>query len=137
MRIGSIVMLGAALVFGLAATFLAKIWLENQTPPQPAVVERPAVPLRTVVVATKPLRFGMEVPKTHLKEIEWPEGAVPKGSFSKISDILDGKGKRLVLAAIAANEPVLKLRPRGGLFPQGGREQSEQWRRLDRTNGLL
>lgn len=108
MRIGSVIMLGAALVFGLAAAFLAKIWLENQTPAQPAVVERPAVPLRTVVVATKPLRFGMEVPKSHLKEIEWPEGAVPKGSFSRIAEILDGKGKRLVLAAIAANEPVLR-----------------------------
>ena len=108
MRIGSIVMLGAALVFGLAAAFLAKVWLENQTPAAPQVVERPAVPVRTVVVATKPLRFGMEVSKTALKEIEWPEGAIPKGAFSKMGDILETGNKRLVLAAIAVNEPVLK-----------------------------
>ena len=108
MRIGSIVMLGAALVFGPAAAFLAKVWLENQTPAAPQVVERPAVPVRTVVVATKPLRFGMEVPKTALKEIEWPEGAIPKGAFSNIGEILASGNKRLVLAAIAVNEPVLK-----------------------------
>lgn len=108
MRIGSIVMLGAALVFGLAAAFLAKVWLENQTPAAPQVVERPAVPVRTVVVATKPLRFGMEVAKTALKEIEWPEGAIPKGAFSRMGEILETGNKRLVLSAIAVNEPVLK-----------------------------
>lgn len=108
MRIGSIVMLGAALVLGLTAAFLAKIWLENQTPEPVAVQERPAVPIRTVVIAQKPLRFGMEVTAVHLREIEWPEGAIPKGAFNKMSDILSAGNKRLVLSAIAVNEPVLR-----------------------------
>lgn len=108
MRIGSVVMLGAALVFGLSAAFLAKMWLENQAPAPVAVQERPAVPLRTVVVAKQPLRFGMEVKETHLTEIEWPDKAIPRGAYTRIGEILDGTSKRLVLAAIAANEPVLK-----------------------------
>lgn len=108
MRIGSIVMLAAALVFGVSAAFLAKFWLENQTPETVAVKERPAVPLRTVVVAKQSLRFGMQVTQAHLNEIEWPEGAIPKGAFAKVSDILKSGNKRLVLSAIAVNEPVLR-----------------------------
>ena len=108
MRLGSVVMMAAALVFGLAAAFLAKIWLENQTPEPRVAKPRPAVAVRTIVVAAHPLRFGMEVSAGALKEIEWPKGAIPKGAFARMSDILDGKGKRLVLSAIAANEPVLK-----------------------------
>lgn len=108
MRIGSIVMLCAALMLGLMAAFLAKVWLESQKPGPVTAIEKPATPLRTVVVATKPLGFGMEVPKAALKEIEWPAGAIPEGAFQQIGQILDGKGKRLVLAAIAENEPVLR-----------------------------
>ncbi len=108
MRIGSIIMLSAALVLGLAAAFLVKVWLENQTPVPVAVQERPAVPVRTVVVAKQPMRFGMEVTLAHLSEIEWPEGAIPKGAFSKIAELLKSGNKRLVLSAIAVNEPVLR-----------------------------
>ncbi|GAB4230239.1 MAG: Flp pilus assembly protein CpaB [Methyloligellaceae bacterium] len=108
MRLGNIIMLGAALVFGLAAALLAKIWLENQTPAPVAKQERPAVAMRTLVVAAKPLRFGMELSPSHLTEIEWPEKAIPKGAFAKISDIMSAKGRRIVLSAIARNEPVLR-----------------------------
>lgn len=108
MRIGSIVMLGAALLLGLVAAFLAKVWLESQTPAPVSAAEKPPAPLHTVVVAKKPLRFGMEVAGEALSEIEWPDGAIPEGAFARISEILDGEGKRLVLSAIAENEPVLR-----------------------------
>lgn len=108
MRISSIGMMAAALVFGLAAAFLAKIWLENQTPEPALAQQRHGVELGTVVVASRALRFGMEVSQSQLSEIEWPDKAIPKGAFKKISDILNGKGKRIVLSSIARNEPVLK-----------------------------
>lgn len=108
MRISSIGMMAAALVFGLAAAFLAKIWLENQTPEPVLAQQRPDLALGTVVVASRPLSFGVEVSKSQLAEIEWPNKAIPKGAFTKIADILNGKGKRIVLSAIARNEPVLK-----------------------------
>ena len=72
MRISSVVMLGAALVFGLSAAFLAKVWMENQSPTPVVAQKKPAVSLGTVVVAKQPLRFGMEVKRAHLSEIEWP-----------------------------------------------------------------
>jgi len=47
----------------------------------------------TIVVASKPLRFGNELTAAQLQEVEWPAKSLPVGAFAKISDILNG-GKR-------------------------------------------
>ena len=47
-----------------------------------------------------------------LKEVPWTTDAVPAGAFSKVSDIVGG-GRRIVLAAIEPNEPVLALKITG------------------------
>jgi pilus assembly protein CpaB len=47
-----------------------------------------------------------------LREQAWPSDAVPAGAFAKISDVL-GHGRRVVLTAIEANEPVLPLKITG------------------------
>ena len=46
-------------------------------------------------------------PRCQLREIPWPEESVPAGAFAKISD-LTSNGKRVVLAPIEANEPMLR-----------------------------
>jgi len=61
---------------------------------------------RTVVVASKSLRFGQELNAQVMREVEWPEGAVPPGAFTKISEVITG-GRRVVLVPIETNEPVL------------------------------
>jgi pilus assembly protein CpaB len=58
------------------------------------------------------LRFGTELNASMLQEIPWPADSQPAGAFTKISDILSG-GRRVVLAAIEANEPVLSLKITG------------------------
>jgi pilus assembly protein CpaB len=67
---------------------------------------------QTVVVAKQPLRFGTELNASMLHEAPWPSDALPAGAFAKISDIMSG-GRRVVLAAIEANEPVLALKITG------------------------
>jgi pilus assembly protein CpaB len=47
-----------------------------------------------------------------LQEIPWPANAVPTGAFAKISEVLS-PGRRIVLAAIEPNEPVLALKITG------------------------
>jgi pilus assembly protein CpaB len=47
-----------------------------------------------------------------LQEVPWPSDALPSGAFTKISDVMSG-GRRVVLAAIEANEPVLALKITG------------------------
>ena len=47
---------------------------------------------------------------------------MPKGAFSKIEEVLDGKTRRVALASIEANEPMLKAKvtgpgQRGSLSP--------------------
>jgi len=101
-------MIGFAVVFGLLATFVAQAWLNRQAElrvqkPEPA--QQP-VATRTVVVAATPLRFGVQLSTSNLREVAWPQDATPAAAFGSVKDLLAG-GKRIVLAAIEANEPVL------------------------------
>ena len=105
-------MIGFAVVFGLLAVFIAQVWLNNQANMRAKV--EPATPLasQTVVVAKQALRFGTELNASMLQEVPWPSDALPAGAFGKIQDIMSG-GRRVVLAAIEANEPVLALKITG------------------------
>ena len=47
-----------------------------------------------------------------LSEVPWATEALPAGSFSKISDLLNA-GRRIVLTAIEPNEPVLAVKVTG------------------------
>lgn len=115
MRASTIVMIVLAGVFGLLAVFVAQAWLSRQdeqlrlkselNQPKPAAT-------RMVVVAASPLRFGNPLTSGNLRETPWPEGALPEGSFSSIQDVL-AAGKRIVLAPIEQNEPVLATKLTG------------------------
>ena len=113
MRSSTIVMIGLAALFGLLAVFVAQSWLSNQAERMKTQEARPQqVPTQTIVVATKPLRFGMQLQKEYLREIAWPKSALPNGAFDKIDAVLR-EGKRVVLAPIEVNEPVLAVKITG------------------------
>ncbi len=113
MRASTIVMIAFAVVFGLLAVFVAQSWLNNQAEMRMKSLEAQKKPVstRTLVVAAKPLRFGNEVTPAHLREVAWPEEAMPAGAFAKIPDLLSGK--RVALAAIEPNEPILASKVTG------------------------
>jgi pilus assembly protein CpaB len=106
-RTSTIVMIAFAVLFGLLAVFVAQSWLNSAAEQRLKSLEANKKPIstRTIVVAAKPLRFGMEVTEAQLKEISWPDAALPAGSFAKIADVLTGK--RIALGAIEPNEPLL------------------------------
>jgi pilus assembly protein CpaB len=107
MRPSSIVMLAVALVLGISAALLSKVWLQAQIS-KPQIAEAgPRVDMATVVIAAKSLRFGNRLANRSLREVEWPANAIPKGAFKKIKDIVNGKDRRVVLSSIEENEPVL------------------------------
>lgn len=113
MRPSSVIMLAVALVLGISAAFLAKVWLQAQVP-EPQVAEKgPVVEMGTVVIAAKPLRFGNRLASRSLREIEWPAKAIPEGAFRKIDEIINDKQRRVVLSAIEENEPVLEWKITG------------------------
>jgi pilus assembly protein CpaB len=104
-------MIGIAAVFGAISIFAADLWIKSEAgartteiaPPLPAV---PEVEFNTIVVATEPLRFGMPVDRSQLREIPWPQEALPQGSFGTI-DALLAEGSRVVLSPVEINEPLL------------------------------
>jgi pilus assembly protein CpaB len=112
-RASTVVMIGFAVVFGLLAVFIAQAWLNNQAAMRAKSMEANKKPVttQTIVVAAQPLRFGAELSASMLKEMPWPQEALPAGAFHKIKDVLTGR--RVVLTAIEANEPVLALKITG------------------------
>jgi pilus assembly protein CpaB len=107
-------MIGFAVLFGLLAVFVAQSWLTSAADARMKSLEAQKRPqtTQTIVVAAKPLRFGNELNASLLREIPWSEESVPAGSFSKINDVLS-PGKRVVLAAIEVNEPILSVKITG------------------------
>jgi pilus assembly protein CpaB len=107
-------MIGFAVIFGLLAVFIAQVWLNNQANMRAKNIDSNKTQLasQTVVVAKQSLRFGTELNASMLQEVPWPSNSLPSGAFGKIQDIMSG-GRRVVLAAIEANEPVLALKITG------------------------
>ena len=114
MRISTVVMVAFAVVFGLLAVFVAQSWLDNQTELRMKSLNalRKPISTRSIVVASKPLRFGNELTAGHLREMPWPDDALPNGSFAKIEDLLSA-GRRVVLSPMEINEPVLASKVTG------------------------
>lgn len=108
----AITMIGIAAVFGAVSIFVADIWVKSaanarvQEMAVPAEPAAPAIQLNTIVVATAPLRFGMELDAAQLSEMPWPQDSLPEGSFATIEELL-AEGGRAVLSPIEPNEPVL------------------------------
>jgi pilus assembly protein CpaB len=101
-------MIGFAVLFGALAVFLAQVWLNNQTELRMRSLEaqkKSAPPAHTIVVASQPLRFGDEISARALREVPWPDDALPAGAFSKIADLTTGK--RVVIMPVDVNEAVL------------------------------
>jgi pilus assembly protein CpaB len=107
-RKSTIVMIAFAVLFGLLAVFVAQSWLNSQAEQRMRSLEANKKPTNTstIVVASKPLRFGVELSAAHLIEVEWPGKSLPAGAFARIADVVGG-GKRVALTAIEPNEPVL------------------------------
>jgi pilus assembly protein CpaB len=107
-------MIAFAVLFGLLAVFVAQSWLNSAAEQRMRSLEANQKPLntRTIVVASKPLRYGTEVSPQLLREIAWPQDDLPKGAFATIADVMKD-GKRVVLAAIEPNEPLLSVKITG------------------------
>src|SRR6516165_4936335 len=112
MRASSLVLLFIAGLMGISASFLAQNWLEQQRKPNTSVVVVD-VKARRVVVAAQPMRFGTELTSINLKEVEWPAGAVPTGSFSSIDQLVKAGERRVALAAIERDEALLSWKITG------------------------
>lgn len=120
MRKTPILVLMLAVVLGGASVYLARDWLQRQTPQLESGAQPtgPVMELTTVVVARQPLKFGDSLNKEYVREVEWPANVVPQGSFRQVEDLFkseDGQrlDKRVVLRSIQINEPILESKISG------------------------
>lgn len=100
MRNNNLVILVVAVILGGIAAILARNWLAEHARSTQAKVG-------TIVVAAAPLVFGTQLTKDNTKEIPWSTAVLPEGAFATKQDLLES-GRRMVLALIARNEPILR-----------------------------
>lgn len=113
MRGQGLIILGVAILIGLAAVFLANSYLgrveqQQTTSPQGTV---------KVAVASVPLDFGAPITPDKVRLVDWPTNSLPEGTFSSIPQLLPMNHTRVALRPMAANEPILRSKISG----EGGR----------------
>jgi pilus assembly protein CpaB len=99
MRSNNLIILVVALVLGGIAAVLARNWLANHARSSQAGVG-------TIVVADAPLAFGTQLTAQNITEIPWSTAVLPQGAFATKQALLKD-GRRMALALIARNEPIL------------------------------
>lgn len=113
MRGQGLIILGVAILIGLAAVFLANNYLgrveqKQVTSPQGMV---------KVAVAAVPLDFGAQITPDKVRLVDWPAEALPEGTFSSVPQLLPMNHTRVALRPMTANEPILRSKISG----EGGR----------------
>ena len=109
---GLVLVLGVALAGG--AVMMARNYIADYQ--QALAHERAnkdqAVPTTAVYVATRPLRYGERLTKDSVRQVRWPQNAIPEGTFTKLEDVVpDGADKaRVVLRAMEKDEAILAVK---------------------------
>ncbi|WP_313804965.1 Flp pilus assembly protein CpaB [Sphingobium sp.] len=107
----SLIVLGLAILLGLAAVFIANSYLSRAEK-----VQQADGGTAKVVVATVALPFGAAITAEKIRAVDWPASSVPPGAFRDPVQLTSlGKG-RVVLRQIEPGEPILasKLSGEGG-----------------------
>lgn len=110
-----LIVLGVSLVFALVVSAVFYQMTARAGAPGKA---GPAVEIKEVVVAAKPLGVGVTVKPADIKIAKVPADAFPKGAFTKVEEVID----RPVISNILMDEPLMegRLAQRGsglGLAP--------------------
>jgi pilus assembly protein CpaB len=109
MRSIGLALVALSILFGSAALWGLKVLGASHAEAGPAATP---IPRTFVVVAARSIGFGEAITPDALKIQPWPDGAAPAGAFRTVGQ-LTGAGRRLALAPIAANEPILAQRISG------------------------
>ena len=103
----SMIALGAAVVLGLVAVFVANAFLNRS--------ERQAYAAGTtkVAVAQMPLSYGVAITPDKVRFVDYPNTSIPPGAFTSATQLMPAGRKRVALLPIAVNEPILSAKISG------------------------
>ena len=115
----ALLLLLIALIMGGLVTILVNTLLTREVQERGEVS---VIPTTKVLVATSDLKTGMRLDKLTIKQVDWPVGNLPEGTYSNVDTLL-GEKPPVVIKKIYKNEIILpyKLSPqgaRGGLPPK-------------------
>jgi len=97
------ILVGIAVILGLAAVLVANAWFSGVEQRQAQVAEQQQ--MARIVVANQPIAFGNALSVQNVKLVNWPQTSVPVGAFNSIDEAL--KGGSVALRPIVVGEPVL------------------------------
>ncbi|MDF3412976.1 Flp pilus assembly protein CpaB [Sulfitobacter sp. M57] len=112
MVFGLVLLVGIALAGG--AVYLAKdrIAQYQYANAQAQAALAKIVPTKTVFVATGALKYGQRLTQEDVRAVNWPENAIPEGSFVDMAALFpeNTDDLRVVLRAIEKDEAILALK---------------------------
>ena len=79
-------------LIGLGVAGGAVYFAQNNLVPEPPPQTVSAAETTLVVIAARDIPFGTIIERNRLELIAWPTGSVPKGAFTRLSDVLPGPG---------------------------------------------
>ncbi|MFP4561207.1 MAG: Flp pilus assembly protein CpaB [Thiohalorhabdus sp.] len=106
----ALITLLVAVVIGAIAVWLLNTQLQ---PPEPEVVDAPAVETRPVVVVTEDLAAGEDLQELLVTTVDWPKDAVPEGAYADPEQLLDGEDPPTLTKEVRKGEPVLDYKVAG------------------------
>ena len=121
MRLNTLVTLGASAAFGIMAVILARGWINDaiesefrDSRPSANMLTKKATPTFPVVIAANDLSFGDELTAQALRIVNYPEDAIPVGSYASLDEIFTDISKRtIVLSQMRLNEPLMNYKISG------------------------
>ena len=109
---GLVLIVGIALAGG--AVMMAKKYItayQNELAKERSARQK-VVPTVDVFVATAPLRYGETLDRDDVRQVSWPEDAVPEGSFTDIAILFppESNKDRFVLRAMEKDEAIMAIK---------------------------
>ncbi|MEP5730608.1 MAG: Flp pilus assembly protein CpaB [Sulfitobacter sp.] len=112
MVFGLVLLVGIALAGG--AVYLAKDRIAQYQAANAHAQAQLAqvVPTKTVFVAQGPLKYGQRLTQEDVRAVDWPENAIPEGSFMELTALFPENTDelRVVLRAMEKDEAILALK---------------------------
>lgn len=116
MKAAPLISLGVSVALGAGAIFFGRAFMAGEAPDAQASVV-PAMAMTTVLVTTSTVEPGAIIDPKFVKEVEWPERAVPEGALQNVSELgpkaysrgLIVPGEPLLLPKIDTTGSVLTL----------------------------
>ncbi len=112
MVFGLVLLAGLALAGG--AVYMVKDYVSSyqQALAKERATRAQVIKTTPVMVADRPLKYGDVLTSEDIRQVDWPENALPEGTFATLEDLFP-RGEdvqRVVLRAIEQNEAVLAVK---------------------------